>query len=72
MLEDANIEFSEHKIGLLTNDFIPSFSYGMASFREANNDLDSLYQLADSRLRDAKRVAKRNRDALKREANAGR
>lgn len=72
MLEDANIELSEHKIGLLTNDFIPSFSYGMASFREANNDLDSLYQLADSRLRDAKRVAKRNRDALKREANAGR
>lgn len=58
-LEDAKKEFSEAKIGLLTNDFVPSFSYGMASFQESNLNLNTLYKLADGRMNEAKRRRQR-------------
>jgi len=54
LLEDAKIEFAEKKIGLLTNEFIPGFTYGMACFQESDLNLDTLYKLADKRLQEAK------------------
>jgi diguanylate cyclase (GGDEF)-like protein len=61
-LEDAKNEFSDAKIGLLASDFVPSFSYGMASFQESNLNLDTLYKLADGRMNEEKRRRQREKE----------
>jgi diguanylate cyclase (GGDEF)-like protein len=61
-LEDANKEFSDAKIGLLTSDFKPSFSFGIACFQESDLSLDTLYKLADGRMHEVKARKKRDRE----------
>ena len=61
-LEDANKEFSDTKASLLTNEFKPSFSFGMACFQESDLSLDTLYKLADSRMHEVKARRKRDRE----------
>lgn len=61
-LEDANKEFSDAKISLLTSDFKPGFSFGMACFLESNLNLDALYRLADVRMHEVKARKKRDRE----------
>ncbi|MDD3168135.1 MAG: sensor domain-containing diguanylate cyclase [Eubacteriales bacterium] len=60
MLEEARAELMELK-GKFTSDFIPSFSYGNATFVEGSCNIESLYTLADSRMTQMKK----NRKAAK-------
>jgi diguanylate cyclase (GGDEF)-like protein len=58
MLEEARTELMEFKGRFSNPDFIPSFSYGKASFIEGNGSLDSLYKLADSSMYQSKKIRK--------------
>jgi len=64
-LEDAKKEFLNTTIGLLNNNFIPSFSYGKASFQEGRCDLGVLCKLADGRMYEIKRKRQKERERLK-------
>lgn len=57
LLEDARTELMNFK-GKFTNDFVPSFSYGKASFIEGDCSIESLYRLAGSRMDQMKRLQK--------------
>ncbi len=55
ILEEARTDLMEFKGRFNNPDFIPSFSYGKASFIEGNGSLDELYKLADSRMYQTKK-----------------
>lgn len=57
LLEDATTELMNFK-GKFTNDFVPCFSYGKASFIEGDCSIETLYKLAGSRMDQMKRLRK--------------
>lgn len=58
ILEEARQELMNFK-GKFSNDFVPSFSYGKASFIEGSCSTESLYKLADSRMYQMKNAKKK-------------